>query len=407
MNATLSGALRGRTLKQAVAEAVETKLLQSSQPRESSALKGLLVGGLIGGVIAALIFGLTAGLKETSIGPQLAEMPLIQKLGQADAMMTPWDLLALPVLILIVLGAHEIGHLLGGLAQGMRFLMLIVGPFGWHASVSGPRFEWNTNVALMGGLAATLPTKVDGALRQQLLVMIAGGPIASLLLTIIAVAAASLLDPRFAAYCIFIAATSFGIFLVTLMPVRSGGFMSDGMQLMDVLRGGAAVIERGALLQLFAQSLDGVRPRDWDATALDELEKADSKDPTRRTGGELFLLLRAMDCQHEADIARYRTLLEESVAEYPSGFRQSIHIELAICAWLAGDTAAVRRHLAASKGGIVEKSRRLLAQAALARLEGRHEDCERDRLLAIQTLAKASDAGQRKLTEDQLAALLI
>jgi hypothetical protein len=31
------------------------------------------------------------------------------------------------------------------------------------------------------------------------------------------------------AYCIFVAATSLGVFLVTLIPVRVGGFMSDGL----------------------------------------------------------------------------------------------------------------------------------------------------------------------------------
>jgi hypothetical protein len=51
---------------------------------------------------------------------------------------------------------------------------------------------------------------------------------------------------------------------------------------------------------------------------------------------------------------------------------------------------------------VVEKSRRLLAQAALAKLEGREGGCERDRLLAIKLLPKATDAGQSKLTEDQL-----
>lgn len=145
---------------------------------------------------------------------------LVQQLAEARAILTAWNLLAIPVLILLVLSWHEIGHLLAGLSQGMRFLLLIVGPFGWHASTSGIRFQWNTNVAFMGGLAA-----------------------------------------------------------------------------------------------------------------------------------------------------------------------------------------AVRRHLELGKGGFVEKSRRLLAQAALAQLEGRHEDCERDRLLALKELAKTSDLGQEKLTEDQLARL--
>lgn len=374
---------------------------RSSRDSNSSVLKGILVGGIIGSLTVALI----VKLADSAVGTGLADNRLIQQLGAAEDILTTWDLLALPILILIVLSAHEIGHLLGGLSQGMRFLLLIVGPFGWHASVSGPRFEWNTNVALMGGLAATLPSKEGPFLRRQMLVMIGAGPLASLLLTVVGIALASISDPRFAAYWIFIAATSFGIFLVTLIPVRTGGFMSDGMQIIDVLRGGRAVIERSALMTIFAQSLDGVRPRDWEASAIEELAKTYFEDSLRRTGAALYLLYRAMDSRHEADIAKYRKQLEEGVDEYPSGFKQSIHIELAICAWLTGDVDATRRHLAASKGGIVEKSRRLLAQAALAKLEGRNGDCERDRLLAINAFAKATDAGQLKLTEDQVAML--
>lgn len=372
----------------------------SSKPGKPGALQGLLFGGLIGAAVAGLALAIGP-----FIGSELGDNRLVLKIAEANEVKTPWDLLAFPFLMLIVLGTHEIGHLIGGLSQGMRFLLLIVGPFGWHASPTGPRFEWNTNVALMGGLAATLPTEVGSSLRRQLLVMIAGGPLASLLLAIFAVAAIAYVDPRVAAYCLIVAATSFGIFLVTLIPVRAGGFMSDGMQLIDVWRGGTAVVERSALLRVFAQSMDGVRPRDWDPEALAELTRADSADPTRRTGGLLYSLIWAMDGQRDADVARYRALLEDDVDGYPPGFRQSVHVELAIGAWLAGETDAVRRHLSASKGGIVEQSRRLLAQAALARLEGREEDCERDRQLAIKALAKASDAGQKKLTEDQLARL--
>lgn len=75
------------------------------------------------------------------IDSDLAENPVVQQLAKAEASLAGWDVLALPFLILIVLATHEIGHLVGGLSQGMRFLMLIVGPFSWHASVAGPRFE--------------------------------------------------------------------------------------------------------------------------------------------------------------------------------------------------------------------------------------------------------------------------
>ncbi len=374
---------------------------------ESSSLgdwKSLLVGGLVGGLVGAILVGLLTWVANASTDSGLSENWLIQQLDKAREILTAWDILAFPVLMLLVFGVHEIGHVLGGLSQGMRFLMLIVGPFGWHASSSGLKFQWNTTLALMGGLAALLPKKI-GATRRQLLVLIAGGPLSSLVLAMFAIALASVSGPRFTAYCTFVAATSFGIFVVTLIPVRSGGFMSDGLQIIDVLRGGNSIIGRNSLMQIFAQSLDGVRPRDWDSSAIDELARADCKDSLQRTGGLLYLLAHAMDCRQDGDIERYRALLESSVDRYPSGFKQSIHIELAICAWLARDTDAVRRHLKASRGGIVEKSRRLLAQAALAKLEGRAEDCERDRLLAFKALEIASDVGQRKLTEDQLAIL--
>lgn len=382
---------------------MDTKTKRPSHAPSTGGWKSLLGGLLFGGLFGALMV-LVAWRAIPQIDLGLSESRLIQQLSKAREILTAWDVLAFPVLMLIVLGTHEIGHVLGGLSQGMRFLLLIVGPFGWHASSSGPKFQWNTNLALMGGLAAMLP-KNGGATRRQLLVMVAGGPLASLLLAIFAFVPASVSDPRFAAYFTIVAGTSFGIFLVTLIPVRSGGFMSDGLQIIDVLRGGRSVIERNTLMHVFAQSLDGVRPRDWDSATIDELARLDSQDPLQRTGGLMYLLARAMDCQNDADIARYRSLLEDSVEGYPSGFKQSIYVELAICAWLAGDTDAVRRYLKLSKGGIVEKSRRLLAQAALAKLEGRDRDCERDRQLAIDALANASDAGQRKLTEDQLAML--
>ena len=363
------------------------------------------LGFLVGGPIGALIVGLAAKIANPTINSGPSQNHLSQQLAEACRLLTVWDIPAILVLYLFAVGIHEIGHILGGLSQGMRFLLLIIGPFAWLASDSGTRFEWNTNPTFLGGAAATLPTKAGASLRRQLLMLNAGGPIASLLLASAANALATVSAPRFAAYCTFVAAASFGIFLITLLPLSIGGSMSDGMQISNAFRGGSAVIEHYALSQIFAQILRHVRPRDWDSSAIDELSRLSFEDPLRFTSGLPLLLARAMDCRHDADIARYRELLEAGVDGYPSGFRQSIHIELAVCAWLAGDTDAVRRHLEAGQGGIVEKSRRLLALAALAKLEGRDEDCERDRLLAIKALTKASDAGQRKLTEDQLAML--
>lgn len=375
----------------------------STESPSRSPLVRTFIGILFGAGVGILI----AALADQVHWSALSQTPLLQKLDVAREIMTVWDILAIPLLSMFVLGTHEVGHLLAGISQGMRFLMLIIGPFGWHASASGIRFEWNTNVELMGGLAAAAPTKMGDSLSRQLLVMTAGGPITSLLLAALAVVLASFTDARLTGYLMYIAALSFGIFVVTLIPARNGSFMSDGMQIIDILRGGDAAIERAVVMQVFAQTMDGVRPRDWDATAIDQLSKTYSQGPTRNAGIALYLLSRAMDSGQPEDISRYRSHLGNDIDQFPAAFRQTVHVELAICAWLSGDTEGVWRHLEQSNGGIVEKSRKLLAQAALAKLEGRDEDCERDRLLAVKALAKTSDAGQAKLTEDQLAMLKI
>ncbi len=154
---------------------MDSKTDDSSRVSSLGDWNSLLVGGFIGALIGALIVGLVARMANPLIDSGLSDTRLIQQLEQARMILTAWDVLALPVLGLIVLGTHEIGHVLGGLSQGMRFLMLIVGPFGWHATTAGTRFQWNTNLGLMGGLAATLPTQFGDSLRRQLLVMIAGG----------------------------------------------------------------------------------------------------------------------------------------------------------------------------------------------------------------------------------------
>ncbi|MFM1886978.1 MAG: hypothetical protein RL026_2135 [Pseudomonadota bacterium] len=318
------------------------------------------------------------------------------------AALTVWDVLALPVLVLLVLAVHEIGHLLGGLSRGMRFLLLIIGPFQWHASATGVQFQWVRNLGLMGGLAATLPTRLGPGLGAQMATMIAGGPLASLLLAVAAAALVTSGEGRLAAYGLFVVVASTGIFLVTGIPLRTGGFMSDGMQLVDLLRGHRSVIERTQLLHLSAQSLAGVRPRDWTQHSVDNVAALGSSEPLRRIASWQLLLYRAMDCRDPTQVEHFRGLLKEHVEAFPDGFRQAIHVELALLASLAGDAATARVHLARAQGGVVEKSRRHLAEAALARLEGRNAEAAQQVRLAARHLPGAMDAGLARLTRDQL-----
>lgn len=104
-----------------------------------------------------------------------------------------YKLLLLPIAFLVifmVLAIHELGHTLAGILVGFEFRMITVGPFMLRKepSETNPnqiRFRWNTRLNAMGGLALCLP-KTEHHLRSNFIKFVAGGPLASLLLALLA-----------------------------------------------------------------------------------------------------------------------------------------------------------------------------------------------------------------------------
>lgn len=43
-----------------------------------------------------------------------------------------------------------------------------------------------------------------------------------------------------------------------------------------------------------------------------------------------------MGSRNTTDIERYGRVVEEGLARYPTGLKQSLHVELAVCGWLKG-----------------------------------------------------------------------
>lgn len=359
--------------------------------------------------ISTLLASAVVGVLMTGVGYFLGSTgvtdPVVGWFVRTTETLNAWDLFVLPVLVLLVLGVHELGHLLAGLSQGMRFLLLIFGPFQWHASRSGVKFRWVTHLGLMGGIAATIPTEVGPKLSRQLIVMISGGPTASLFLGVVAIVIAMTFDSRVGAYGAIVALSSLGIFLATAIPMRAAGFMSDGMQILDVLSGKQSVVERTTLLQISAQSLAGVRPRDWDSEAIRKVAQLTSDEPLRQISAWQLLLLRSSDCGDASGIKKYGELLAANVDRFPDGFRQAIHAELAICAGLAGKLELAKNHLSNAKGGVVEPSRRFLAAAIIATLEQSSAQAIDLREKALRSLNSTMDPGVGKLTRDQILAL--
>jgi hypothetical protein len=360
-------------------------------PRRPTA-KALLVATLLG--VAGAGFGYW-------FGQRAAGLPWLRQHFEA---LEAVDLLLLPVLILLVLAVHEVGHLLGGFSRGMRFLLLIVGPCQWTRSPSGIRFKWVFNLGTMGGIAAATPDPV-APLTPQLQRLVLGGPLASLVLAVLGLAMAFVLDGRAGAYGVVIGAMSFMIFLVTAAPLRAGGFMSDGMQFLELRRGGAGVAERQVLVRLMGVSYGGIRPRDWEPQLVQDALAMQSVEPLRRIAGRTFALYQAMDCGDTERLREHADWLARHVDDYPDGFRQSITLELCLVASQRGDLEAAREWWKRSRGGVVDAARRALAEASLAALEGDVARLERALVAGRRALPRGMDPGINQLTADQLDAV--
>ena len=360
--------------------------------RKRPALKAMLMATLLGagGAVIGYLFGKYA-----------AGLPWLRQHFEALGAV---DLLLLPVLILLVLATHEVGHLLGGFSRGMRFLLLIVGPFQWTRSPGGIHFKWVFNLGTMGGIAAATPDPA-APLAPQLRRLIIGGPLASLVLAVIGLAMALGFEGRAGAYGVIIGAMSLLIFLVTAAPLRAGGFMSDGMQLLELRRGGAAVAERQVLVRLMGVSYAGIRPRDWEPQLVHDALAMQEAEPLRRVAGRIFALYYAMDRGDTEGLREHADWLARHVDDYPDGFRQSITLELCLVASRRGDLEAAREWWTRSRGGVVDAARRALAEASLAALEGDATRLERALMAGRRALPRGMDAGINLLTADQLDAV--
>ncbi len=349
-------------------------------------------------ILAFLLFaGVGAGFGYL-IGGGVKNSPLGDQLGQ----LTKLDVLVIFGSILPILAVHELGHLAGARLQGMRFLLFVVGPFQVTRTPSGLRFNLVWNLGTFGGLAAALPDQ-QKPIRPQLLSLIIGGPAASLLLAIVGGMIFTWYSGPVRIHAGFIGAFSALIFLVTAIPSRAGGFMSDGMQLLEVWRGGQAVMHRQKIMALSCQSLAGIRPREWDEQLMaDIMQDSENMQPLFKVVAYHLAWMSAIDRQQYDEVERIAEWLANNVSAYPVGMRQGLTLELCLHAIRKGDLETARRWYADSKGGLIDRARRHLVDAELAFADGRTEEARKFIQSARSHLTRAMDPGVTVMTREDL-----
>lgn len=184
---------------------------------------------------------------------------------------------ACALLLLSASAVHEFGHLLAGRLAHLRFQALVVGPF--HAWRAGTRLRYGLtkNFSLTNGLVASVPDDHHD-LRRRLFIFTVGGPLASLMLALTAVALFLWLHDdltvwRNAAWLIesaFITAVVSGYFFLSSIRIGSylDGLPTDGERLVTLLRNGPEAARWCALVALNGANLAGQRPCLWNERLL-------------------------------------------------------------------------------------------------------------------------------------------
>jgi len=364
----------------------------ASAPRPRSRLHpawkftlALLAGGVLGGFFGAAL---------ARFAPQ--GLPRFQA----------WDIAGLLGVWFGAILIHEGGHWLGGRIAGMRLLLMTVGPIRLTRDADGWRWSAFLRAGSFGGLTVMAPDP-DRPIAPQLLPMIAGGPLASLLLALAGLGLALAGDGRLMLYGAAVAALSGFLFAITAVPRQIGGFLNDAARWRELRRGGAAAEQQALLGTLVAQSLAGRRPRALDAGLLERArELDDGSDPLR--SATLHFLAYSMACDR-GDVTTAAAALDavaERAEAIPQGLRQAFAIELAYFqAAHRNDAPGARAWLERARGGLVEPSIHARTAAALALAEGRHDDARAALAKAEATLPRYYDRGGAHLLADQVRAL--
>jgi hypothetical protein len=261
---------------------------RTSQSRNRGSRTGLLI---VSGLLVLIIAWISAMFWSSAISEvsSLVLAPVARFLDhveeqlisdRADLLRLAFSWVAAPFLAVIVtLVVHEFGHLIAGLAVGLKFVAIRLGP----VQINRP---FRISLELTGGRASgaisMVPRHETGA-RWRYLVMILAGPAANLL----SVLGILLLVGHTSVFTNWFLLVSTVIGVCNLVPFKNPSLVSDGKRILMLLRGGGQGERWIAIAQLAADLLNGVLPEDLDPGLL-AMATAVRDDSIDTIAGHLF-----------------------------------------------------------------------------------------------------------------------
>lgn len=165
------------------------------------------------------------------------------------------------------LAVHEAGHLVAGRIMGFRFGFFAIGPVWLAREGASIRLRWNRLPAAWGGMALAYPTDTR-ALAARMAFYAAGGPLASLALSVVAFWVGNSIPAltSLSRWAMVLALMSACVLVATVQPFGTGiGVRSDGGKVLLFAANRVKAKEEAAVVALMGLAAAGVRPREWSA----------------------------------------------------------------------------------------------------------------------------------------------
>jgi hypothetical protein len=338
-------------------------------PASRSTWPALVVGALVGAGLAFALLQVAEPMLEAGRPARRALRArygaLFPAFAAACVILSAW----------LALAIHELGHAIGGRLARFRFQLLVVGPLRVERDERTGRITvgLNRELSLYGGVAASVPLDTAN-LGARMAVVVAGGPVASVLLAAVAWGLAPFVSdaPFVQLQLVALGLMSAGTACVTLLPMRSGGFSTDGARLLRLARQGPAARREAATLPLIAMMSAGTPPREWpEAMVRAAREPADAS--VEECFGHLLAYMHLLDAGRVAEAGAALDRVTALRGVFPPAFAPSLDVEAAYFAGAhRGDAARARALLAQlpAKSPAVQPWDRARAEAAALRAEG-------------------------------------
>lgn len=294
---------------------------------------------------------------------------------------------------------HEAGHALAGVARGLRVMALGVGPVRIERGVGGWHVRWGGGVRGISGFACLVPAGDRPLSKADHIVYLFGGPVANLLTAALGLALFAGMDRgAAAAFVLGVSLCAAILGVINLFSFESGGWRSDGRNLLDALGNRPGAAHQFRMMQLMQLSQAGVRPRDWPTALVPE--PVDGSAPLMAANDGLMRLTWAIDRRDHEQAHSCAARVVPLLYHVPEVYRPHLAISVAgYVALMRPDAALLGAWLPLCEGGLIDLS------PFRAWLHAEHAALERQVGRARKHIAEARD-GLPRVTDPASAQLL-